>query len=347
MFQKAVRHMAKARIGLSGPSGSGKTYSALVLARELGKRIAVIDTENKSAALYANEFDFDTACLTAPYTPDKYVKAIHEAEKAGYDVIVVDSLTHAWAGVGGALDMVNAVASAQKNQYTAWRAVTPEHNKLVDALIQSPAHIIASIRAKHEYEQYEEGGKKGVRRIGMAPVMREGIEYEFTMFGELTIPDNLAIFSKDRTRLFRGRVPFLIQPEDGKAILDWLNSGAPEVREACATPQPEPRPAPTPLPQSQSQENGPDLSTNSGPSEPPVAAPSQAKTINWGKLAVARKETSKIIAREITDEDLTAFGAKAFKKNSKTEWTVDEYEFCLKWLRRMYEAKKYDGFLDA
>lgn len=341
-FHKAVRSKAKARIGLSGPSGSGKTYSALILAKELGKKIAVIDTENSSASLYANEFNFDTCIISAPYTPKKYVEAIHAAEAAGYDVIVIDSLTHAWAGTGGALDMVNAVQSSQKNQYAAWRSVTPEHNKLVDALIQSKAHIIATMRAKHEYEQYEENGRRGVRRIGMAPIMRDGIEYEFTLFGEISIPDHLTTFSKDRTTIFGGPIPTKISPLHGQALVEWLNSGIEEKASVVELADTGVSKAPEAIP---CEGSSPSAGTNTAAVHEALdgvvseAEKSIFTKTHWAKLAAARKATGDELGYEIPDEELTKFGQVRFGKGSKTEWTMEEYEQCLAWLRAMYKQK--------
>ena len=129
-FRKAQRKQAKLRLGITGPAGSGKTYSALLIALGLGGRIAMIDTENGSGDLYANLGDYDICSLTAPYDVRKYLALIDEAEKAGYDTIIIDSLSHAWSGEGGLLDMQAKIASASRsgNSYMAWRQVTPLHN---------------------------------------------------------------------------------------------------------------------------------------------------------------------------------------------------------------------------
>ncbi|NCC05932.1 MAG: hypothetical protein EOM37_18260 [Proteobacteria bacterium] len=225
-FRKAQRSKARARIALIGVSGSGKTYSALLIARGLvgakGK-IAVIDTENGSADLYASLTEYDVATISAPYEPKKYLAIIEEAEKAGYDAIVIDSLSHAWSGDGGLLDMQGKLAD-RGNSFAAWRNVTPWHNKLVEALITSPAHIIATMRAKAAYEVVEDDrGKKAPKKIGLAPVQREGMEYEFTSVFDIDGQHNATV-SKDRTSIFDGTI-FKPTVETGKTIREWLESG--------------------------------------------------------------------------------------------------------------------------
>lgn len=232
-IRKAERRKAKLRLALAGVSGAGKTYSALLLAKGLGGKVCVIDTESRSADLYANEFDYDVCELAPPYTPKRYIEAINGIEKAGYDVIVIDSLSHAWAGEGGALDMQQDAIRAQKgskNSYTAWRDVTPEHNKLVNAVLQSSCHVITTMRSKiHHDLQSNEDGRKVPVKIGLAPVQREGMEYEFTVVLDVS-QDHYASSSKDRTRLFDGK-NFIITEKTGEDLLNWLNFGKDEEAE--------------------------------------------------------------------------------------------------------------------
>lgn len=240
LFKPARRTQAKLRLALAGPSGSGKTYSALLIAFGLGGRVAVIDTERGSASLYAHLGPYDTCELAPPFTPDKYIQAIRAAESAGYDVIVIDSLSHAWAGPGGILDMHDRASAKEKNSWAAWRHVTPKHNDLVDTILQSRAHIIATMRAKQEYVQVEDGGKRRVQRVGLAPVQRDGIEYEFTLVLDLDA-SHTAIASKDRTSLFDGQV-FRPDQETGKALLAWLTEAKEETVEARKPPERHPSP---------------------------------------------------------------------------------------------------------
>jgi len=228
-FRKAERKKAKLRLALSGPSGSGKTYSALLIAFGIGGKVAMIDTERGSGELYAHLGDYDVCTLEPPFTPQKYIQAIKEAENLGYDVLIIDSLSHAWAGQGGMLEMHDRISAKSGNSWAAWRQVTPQHNALVDAMLQSSCHIIATLRAKTEYAQTEENGKTVIKRLGLAPVFRDGIEYEFTIFLDLS-PDHTAMASKDRTGLLDGQA-FVPDQKLGKVLLEWLESGADPIQQ--------------------------------------------------------------------------------------------------------------------
>ena len=225
-FRKAERKKAKLRLGITGPAGSGKTYGALLVAFGLGGKIAMIDTENGSGDLYANLGDYDVCTISAPYEVKKYLAAIHEAEQAGYDIIIIDSLSHAWSGEGGLLDMQGKIAASSRsgNSYAAWREVTPWHNKLIDAMLSSPAHIIATMRSKTEYIQAEnERGYKEIRKVGLAPVQRDGMDYEFGVVFDLAA-NHFATVSKDRTSIFNGQI-FTLSQDTGKTLSAWLDSG--------------------------------------------------------------------------------------------------------------------------
>ncbi len=226
-FRKAERKKAKARIGLAGPAGSGKTYSALLIAKGLKEGIAFIDTENGSGDLYAHICNYDILDdrITAPFTPDKYIQAIKAAEEAGYGTIIIDSLSHAWAGEGGLLDLQGKITDSGKaNSYSAWRIVTPKHNALVEAMLQSSCHIIATMRSKIEYIQtVGNGGKTEIKKVGLAPIQRDGMEYEFTIFFEIG-QDHNANATKDRTSLFDGQY-FTPTVKTGETIKTWLEAG--------------------------------------------------------------------------------------------------------------------------
>lgn len=187
MFKKAQRKSAKLRLALAGPAGSGKTYSALLIARGLGGPVAMIDTEHGSGELYADLYNYDVATLTPPFSPERYIQIIKEAEKADYSIIIIDSLSHAWAGEGGVLDIHDRAARSTRNSFTAWREVTPQHNALVEAMLQSPCHIIATVRTKTAYEVQQEGNKTKVVKVGLAPIQRDGLEFEFSVVLDLSI----------------------------------------------------------------------------------------------------------------------------------------------------------------
>jgi len=226
-FRKAERQKTKMRLGIAGPAGSGKTYSALLIAFGIGEKVAMIDTENGSGDLYAHLGDYDILRLSAPYTPEKYIEAIKTAEKAGYDTIIIDSLSHAWAGEGGLLDLQGKIMDSGKaNSYTAWRFVTPKHNALVEAMLQSPSHIIAAMRSKMEYVQSQStDGKTEIKKVGLAPVQRDGMEYEFTVFFELN-HQHVAVATKDRTTLFDGKY-FVPSKKTGEVIKQWVENEIP------------------------------------------------------------------------------------------------------------------------
>jgi hypothetical protein len=225
MFRKATRKQAKIRMALIGPSGSGKTYSSLLIAKGLGESIAMLDTENRSADMYADLCEFDVAPIDPPFTPDKYVAAIKEADQAGYEVLIIDSLSHAWAGQGGLLEEVDKRKAKEKNQFAAWRDVTPMHNKLVDTILQSKCHIIATMRVKTAYDwEKDNNGKLKPVKVGLAPIQRDGLEYEFGLVLDIENAKHMATPSKDRTSLFDGQY-FVPTSETGKTIREWLDSG--------------------------------------------------------------------------------------------------------------------------
>lgn len=192
LFTKACRSKLKLRLALDGPAGAGKTYSALRFAFQMAGpsgHVAVIDTEHRSASKYIGlspdgiPWQFDV-CELEHYAPSTYELAIREAATAGYDVLVIDSLSHAWQGVGGALDQVDR--SKEKFNFAAWREVTPQHNSMVESILAAPLHLIATMRTKMEYVVEEDDrGKKVPRKIGLKPIQREGLEFEFDVVVDL------------------------------------------------------------------------------------------------------------------------------------------------------------------
>lgn len=222
MFKKAERKQARLRLALAGPSGSGKTLSALLLATGLGGKIAVIDTEHESASLYADYADFDVMSLGAPYSPERYIDAITSAEAGGYSVLIIDSYSHEWIGAGGCLEINDAIAKQKYkgNTWSAWNETTPRHRKLVDRILTSPLHIICTMRSKTETVQGE--GKK-IIKLGMKSEQRDGSDYEFTVVLDLVHDGNVAIATKDRTRIFDQ--PEVINADTGRRLIAWLNDG--------------------------------------------------------------------------------------------------------------------------
>jgi hypothetical protein len=233
-FSKAVRKKARLRLALTGPSGSGKTYSALLLASGLGGRIAVIDSEHESASLYAGLPgipDFETLNLAPPFTPERFTQAVQAAAAAGFDTVILDSISHEWNGSGGCLELVDEIARAKfkGNSWSAWNEVTPRHRDFLDALLRSPLHLIATMRSKTETAQTEENGRKKVVKLGMKAEQRDGIEYEMTVVLDITHDGHFANATKDRTGLFIGHDPKPITAQTGARLREWLESGAEPV----------------------------------------------------------------------------------------------------------------------
>lgn len=227
-FQKAERKKSKLRLALTGPSGSGKTYGALLVAKGLGRKIAVIDTEKGSAALYSHLVDFDVLDLEPPYTPERYRQAVKLAVENGYGVVIIDSITHEWSGSGGCLELNEETARAKYrgNTWSAWNETKSRHRAFIDDLLVCPAHVIVTMRSKTETAQVEVNGRKQVQKLGMKSEQNDGIEYEFTTVLDLVHDGNFALPSKDRTGLFPPNSdPFKLSENIGQNLAKWLESG--------------------------------------------------------------------------------------------------------------------------
>jgi len=242
MFKRATKKKLKLRMAIDGPAGSGKTYTGLRFAFALAGstgRVAVIDSEHRSAAKYQGEspdgikFDFDV-CEMDHYAPSTYTQVIREAGRQGYDVLVVDSLSHAWEGVGGALEQVDKKAEKTGNSFTAWKDVTPMHREMVEAILASPCHVICTMRSKMDYileEVTNKAGKKVMqpKKVGMAPIQRQGVEYEFDVVADMDIDHTLTISKSrcpaiDGVKAVKPGAPF-IQP-----LTAWLGEGVEDER---------------------------------------------------------------------------------------------------------------------
>ncbi len=240
-FKKARNIDAKLRLALCAPAGGGKTWTALEIATGLAgdKRVAYVDTEHGSASKYADVFDFD--CIEPDtFDPKELIQTIDRAVEEGYAVICIDSLSHYWAGPGGELEMVDAASARTKgNSFAAWKTVTPVHNQLVDKILSAKIHIIVTMRTKTEWVIDEVNGKKQPRKIGLAPIMRDGIEFEFDVCGEMD-QENVLTITKSRCPALSGKV--IRKPgQDVVAVLrDWLSGDA-----APETPAPQPPPPPS------------------------------------------------------------------------------------------------------
>ncbi|SMB92154.1 hypothetical protein SAMN00120144_2104 [Hymenobacter roseosalivarius DSM 11622] len=210
------------RLLLQGPSGAGKTMGALLIAHGLAggdwTKVAVIDTENGSADLYADLGEYRVLRLTAPFTPERYAEALGVCEQAGMQVIILDSITPEWE------HLLDYHASLPGNSFSAWAKVTPRHTAFIQRLLLSPAHIIATVRAKTEYLLAEKNGKQVPEKVGLKSIQREGLDYEFTLVFEVDLRHQ-ATATKDRTRLYSDQVPVRLCAEVGETLRQWCQTG--------------------------------------------------------------------------------------------------------------------------
>ena len=257
-FKKATKAAAKLRMVVHGPSGSGKTFSALSIAKHLGERVAVIDTEQGSASKYADLFDFDVCEIFGTYNPRHLIEGL-KAAAAGHDVVVLDSATHFWHGEGGFLSLVDKEAKRSQangkkyDQFGAWKSVDPLYRELVTVMLNLPCHLIVCVRAKTEYARDDKGK---IEKHGMKPEFREGFEYEMDVEGALSLDHTLTI-SKTRINTLDGEL--FVKP--GKDLADkmnaWLNSGTAVPRTAPVA-IPDAPPADLPTEQKASVPDAPD-----------------------------------------------------------------------------------------
>lgn len=227
MFQRAQRTQSKIKLAITGPAGSGKTYSALRLARGLigkGGKIALIDTENGSASLYSEQFNFDVLNLVPPFEDTCFVEGINAAVKAGYDVLIIDSASHFWEAI---LEFKDKLDRRGGNSFSNWNEAGKHFKEVLNAVLHSQIHVIACLRSKTEYVvETNERGRSIPRKVGLAPVMRDGIEYEFTTVFDIDL-SHQAMTSKDRTGLFTDKV-FQVTEETGEKIAQWLKASVVE-----------------------------------------------------------------------------------------------------------------------
>ncbi len=230
-LKQSKRENVKLRLGVSGPSGFGKTHSALLLAYGMTQdwnKVAVIDTENSSASLYSDLGNFNVLDLQAPYSPERYIEAIEVCEKAGIEVLIIDSITHEWSGTGGCLQIHEQLGG----RFQDWATVTPRHQAFIDKILQSTCHIITSTRRKTDYSlDVGSNGRTKVVKHGTKEITREGFEYELTVNFELINDQHLASASKDRTGLFMNKPEFVITSKTGERLLKWCNAKTVTVKD--------------------------------------------------------------------------------------------------------------------
>ena len=221
-LRQSSRTQAKIKLALQGCAGSGKTLSSLLLAYGLTSnwsKIAVIDSEHSSSDLYAHVGNYNVLPLAEPYTPEVYMEAITICEKAGMEVIIIDSISHCWDY------LLDYHANLQGNSFTNWAKITPRQNAFVQKILSSPSHVISTMRTKQDYVLNEKNGKYIPEKVGLKSVQRDNVDYEFTVVLDLDIKHH-AVASKDRTGLFMGKPEFIITPNTGKEILQWCNTAS-------------------------------------------------------------------------------------------------------------------------
>lgn len=233
-FKKAVKYGSKLHMAIAGPAGAGKTWTALTLATELaeGGEIAVIDTEYGSASKYADSFDFDSQELTT-FSVDNYIAAIKEAEQLGYAVLIIDSLSHAWTGEGGLMEQKDAIAKQKysNNGFSAWLDAGKIQNQLVRVILTCKMHVIVTVRSKMDYVVELINGKQTPRKVGLAPVQRDDLPYEFDVFATMEAGNSM-IVDKSRCPALSGRVIDKPGIEVAQVLKHWLAGEPMPVRMA-------------------------------------------------------------------------------------------------------------------
>jgi len=221
-LKQSERKNSKIKVAMQGSSGSGKTYSALLVAYGITNdwtKICIIDTENGSANLYAHLGAYKVLSLDVPFSPERYIQAINTCEQAGIEVIIIDSISHCWEY------LLASHAAMAGNSFVNWNKITPRYNTWVQKILQSNCHIICTLRTKQDYVLSEKNGKLTPEKAGTKAIMREGIDYEFTIVLNMDL-NHKAKVTKDRTGIFNGQSEFVPSIETGKTILEWCNGEA-------------------------------------------------------------------------------------------------------------------------
>jgi hypothetical protein len=224
-FTKATKKAAKGRVALDGPSGSGKTYTSLMLATNLGERIAVIDTEHGSASKYADMFEFDTLHLDR-YSPLVLIEALGAAAAGGYDVVVIDSLSHFWMGTDGMLEQVDKAAKRSGGHgMSGWKEMRPVERQMVESLLAYPGHVICTLRVKTDWVEGEgRNGKRQMMKVGTKAEQREGLEYEFDLVASMDLSNELTVV-KSRCPALSGGIVSRPGRDFAETFKAWLDDG--------------------------------------------------------------------------------------------------------------------------
>lgn len=220
-FTPASREAVKARIALTGPAGSGKTYTALAIGTELHPKVAVIDTEHGRALDYADRFEFRHFAPTR-FDPRDLCALLARAAEHGYGCVVIDSLSHYWMGVGGALEIVD---NTRGGGMAGWKEFRPIEARMIDALLGFPGHVIVTMRVKTSYViEQDDRGKNVPRKVGLKPDQREGVDYEFGIVGEMDREHTMTVTKSTCPVLVDERIP---KPgsDVAAALKEWISGG--------------------------------------------------------------------------------------------------------------------------
>lgn len=249
-FIKATREKAKLKLAISGLEGSGKTMGSLLVARGVvgpqGK-IAVIDTEQGKSTYYSDNkitkhISYDVDEIKAPFTSQKYLACIKDAVNAGYDFLIIDSISHEWDGPGGIKDQKDAIDARGGNSFTNWGKVKPLHDAFIHGILTADIHIICTMRCKSDMIlEMNDRGKQAPKKVGLKAIQREGVEYEFDLMFDMAHNKTFSV-SKDRTGLFDGRFEMLSE-DIGRELGEWLSTAAPATARPQAPVVEQPKPS--------------------------------------------------------------------------------------------------------
>jgi AAA domain len=341
-FKPAKLEQSKLRLALYGPSGSGKTFTALAIAGGLGERIALIDSERGSSAKYAPPrgpgVPFCKLDLTS-YEPAKYVRALGAAASEGFDVAIIDSLSHAWFAEGGILDQKDRSGGS----FDAWAKLSPQQNSMLHAILTFPGHVIVTMRSKMEYVLEQRENKQGKtvsmpKKVGLAPVQRNDLEYEFDLAIMLD-GDNVGHVQK--TRFSELQDAMIRQPGATLAtqLLGFLNEGeapaaAPPVMRgmehaaqpartvAKADPTPEPARHAVPPSMRETEAPPPDVAPEAPASQPRATEGPELTESERSLIACIRGTQTRgqlaDVGRQIPEEQKTSAVRAAFAEHDRS-----------------------------
>jgi ABC-type dipeptide/oligopeptide/nickel transport system ATPase component len=238
-IRKVQREGARVVLGLAGTSGSGKTYTAIQLAYGLangdGEKVGFLDTENRRGSLYADIVNspFLIGDLYAPFSPQRYIESILAFQKAGVEVLVIDSVSHEWEGTGGCEEIANSANS----KVIGWANAKGAHKRFMNVLLQSNMHVIVCLRAR---EKIDFSDPKNPVKLGVQPICEKNFMFEMT--ASLLLDDQgrrqTVLKCPEDLRPILGRGAGFIGQEDGRKLRAWIDGAKqldPEVEQARNT----------------------------------------------------------------------------------------------------------------